>query len=130
VSDISKAIISLVEASGKSSSKMTHGLKSVGNGSMQAGITRIADYFAKEGIKVGAIGGFIGGSVAVGVPLILFLRKVINENKKHKAEGEAILRDLEAGMLEAGEADCGTSESGTSLSIVAEEDAQVSTSAD
>lgn len=81
---------------------MTHALKHLGNGDMQKGITRISNYFTKEGIKIGEERGFIRGAAGVsGFFLLIFLiRKTMLEHQKHKAEGEAILKGLEDGLTD------------------------------
>jgi len=99
MNDIGKQINTLIKPSGKSASKMTHALKYLGNGDMQTGIERVADYFTKEGIKIGEVRGFINGTV-VGVSLILLIQQVMMEHQKHKVEGKAILKGLEDGMTD------------------------------
>ena len=97
MSDTVTQIKVLIEASGKTAPAMTAVLKKIGNGSMQTGITTVAHFFAKEGIKVGTIRGAIGGvagTVAVG-GLIWLVQKVIKDHQLHKEEGEAILKALE-----------------------------------
>jgi len=81
---------------------MTHALKNLGNGNMQNGIARIAEYFTKEGIKSGTIRGvFLGaGGIAVLIALINLIKKAIKKNQKHKLEGEAILKALEDGITD------------------------------
>ena len=94
MSDTVTQIKVLIEASGKTAPAMTAALKKIGNGSMQTGITTVAHFFAKEGIKVGTIRGAIGGvagTVAVG-GLIWLVQKVIKDHQLHKEEGEAILK--------------------------------------
>lgn len=103
MNDIGKLINDLIKSSGKTAPKMTNALKNIGNGDMQAGIARIADYFTKEGLKVGQVRGLIGGiaigGVAVG-SLIFLIQKVVKEHKKDKEEGEAILKGLEEGITD------------------------------
>lgn len=95
-------ISDLIKSSGKSAPQMTHALKHLGNGDMQKGITRISNYFTKEGVKIGEERGFIRGAAGVsGLFLLIFLiRKAMLEHQKHKVEGEAILKGLEDGLTD------------------------------
>lgn len=107
MSDTANQIKNLIEASSKAAPAMTKALKKLGDGSMQAGITRIADFCVKEGIKVGTIRGAIGGvvgTVAVG-GLVLLVRKAIKDHQFHKEEGEAILKALEDSITGCEEGD-------------------------
>lgn len=107
MSDTANQIKNLIEASGKAAPAMTKALKKLGDGSMQAGITRIADFCVKEGIKVGIIRGAIGGvagTVAVS-GLVLLVRKAIKDHQFHKEEGEVILKALEDSIVGCEEAD-------------------------
>ena len=65
--NIGKEILEILKQSGKSASEITHALKFIGNGSMEAGLSKIGVYFQKEvknGTMKGAIGGAIGGAIA------------------------------------------------------------------
>jgi hypothetical protein len=97
MSDTANQIQALITASGKSAPQMTQAFARLGGGNMQSGITRLANFLTKEGIKIGTIRGAIGGVVgtaAIG-SLILLIRKTVKEHKNHKSEGEAILKELE-----------------------------------
>ncbi|MEN6350987.1 MAG: hypothetical protein ABFD08_16525 [Syntrophomonas sp.] len=85
-------ITDLITASGKTGPQMTHALKVLGNGDMQLGFLRIANYFLAEGIIVGRLQGVVGG--AIGVWLIFLIAKLIKdgrEKSKQKEEAKAIM---------------------------------------
>lgn len=94
-----KEILEILTPSGKSAPEITHALKFIGNGSMEAGLSKIGDYFQKEvknGTMKGAIGGVIGGAILI--KTVELVKKKIDENKKHKEEGEVILKGLREGL--------------------------------
>lgn len=110
MNDTNKEILDFFNSSGKSASAMTHALKSIGNGSMEAGVSRIGDYFKKEvkiaiekGVKSGAIGSVIG--ITLVFATVSLVKKKIDESKKHKDEGEAILKGLEEALTDYSEED-------------------------
>ena len=107
-------IAHLLTESGKSASDMTHLVKSLGEGSMQKGLTRIGDYFqdeiaitAKTYLKKGVIKGVVGGSTGT---LIIggcaygayrLIKKKKNEIAqdaeqlaRHEAEGQSIINAM------------------------------------
>lgn len=103
MSDIGNEIQALIKASGKSAPQMTHALKRLGSGDMQSGIKRIASYLTKEGIKIGTVRGTICGVIgtaAVG-SLILLIREAVKAHQSHKAEGVAILKELNKSLAES-----------------------------
>ena len=94
-------IVDLITDNGKPAPDMTHALKLLGNGSMQAGLTRIGNHFKAEisaafskGLTKGRIqGSILGilGTIAVGKTIAL----TVNKQKKsaaHETEGKDILR--------------------------------------
>lgn len=94
-----KEILEILTPNGKSASEITHALKFIGNGSMEAGLSKIGDYFQKEvknGTMKGAIGGVISGVILI--KTVELVKKKISENKKHKEEGEIILKGLREGL--------------------------------
>ena len=98
--DIEKQITDLVNQKGKSASQITHAFSFIGNGDMATGIKRMADYFKKEGQKIGMVKGAVGG-VAISTLIFgmgILIKNKIEENKKHREEGEAILKGLEDGL--------------------------------
>ena len=108
MSNTGNQIKQLLQSNGKSASEMTHALKFIGDGSMEDGLKRIGDYFeeeAKKGRVDSAIGGAIGAAVItmIFVGLGVLIKRKIDEDKKHKEEGEAILKGLEEGLLEYSE---------------------------
>lgn len=110
MSSISKEISELLNSSGKSASEMTHALKFIGNGSMEAGLSRIGDYFEKEiksATEKSAIGGVIGGAIGATILIAtgVLVKRKIDENKKHKEEGEDILKGLKEGLIDYSEED-------------------------
>lgn len=104
MTDIEKAIADLLIPDGKPSPKMTHAVKFIGDGSMQNGFARIADYFTKggerNGFKKGVVGGSIGGFAAASVifAIGILIKNRIDKDKALEAEGTAILRGLEEGV--------------------------------
>jgi hypothetical protein len=100
--DTATQIKNLLETSGKAAPAMTTALKKIGGGSMQTGIAAIADFFAKEGIKLGTVRGAVGGAVGTAAlgGLILLVSKIVKEQRAHNAEGEAILEALESNIAE------------------------------
>lgn len=104
MTDIEKAIVDLLMPDGKPSPKMTHAVKFIGDGSMQNGFARIADYFTKagerSGFKKGAIGGSIGGFAVASIIFAIgvLIKNKIDKDKALEAEGTAILKGLEEGM--------------------------------
>jgi hypothetical protein len=105
MSDAAVQIQELIKTSGKAAPAMTTALKRLGKGDMQSGITRIADYFLKEGVKVGTIRGAVGGVIGTVTidSLILIIREAVKSHKSHKVEGEAILKELEESLAESEE---------------------------
>lgn len=92
-------ILEILTPSGKSAPEITHVLKFIGNGSMEAGLSKIGDYFQKEvknGTMKGAIGGVIGGVILM--KTVELVKKKIDESKNHKEEGEVILKGLREGL--------------------------------
>lgn len=92
-------ILEILTPSGKSAPEITHALKFIGNGSMEAGLSKIGDYFQKEvknGTMKGAIGGVIGGVILM--KTVELVKKKIDESKNHKEEGEVILKGLREGL--------------------------------
>lgn len=103
MTDIEKAIADLLVPDGKPSPKMTHAVKFIGDGSMQNGFERIADYYTKvgerSGSKKGAIGGGIGGFAVATITFAIgvLIKNKIDKDKALEAEGTAILKGLEEG---------------------------------
>ena len=97
-------IANLIVQNGKTGPEMTHALKDLGEGDMQKGITRIAEYFLTESsnsLKVGRLQGTVGGVVGVGLLLLIIkLFKDSKKNSKRKEEGKVILKCLEKNLLE------------------------------
>lgn len=103
-------IVDLITDNGKPAPDMTHALKLLGNGSMQAGLTRIGNHFKAEisaafskGLTKGRIqGSILGilGTIAVGKTIAL----TVNKQKKsaaHETEGKDILRAMETSPIPA-----------------------------
>ena len=103
-------IVDLITDNGKPAPDMTHALKLLGNGSMQAGLTRIGNHFKAEisaafskGLTKGRIqGSILGilGTIAVGKTIAL----TVNKQKKsaaHENEGKDILRAMETSPIPA-----------------------------
>lgn len=102
MSKTSEQIKDLILNFGKKAPEMTHALKFIGDGNMQKGIGKIADYYFEEGMKKGTIKGAAGGAatLAIGALVIRFVKKKISESKKHEQEGQEILKGLRNGMAE------------------------------
>lgn len=103
-------IVYLITNNGKPAPDMTHALKLLGNGSMQAGLTRIGNHFKAEisaafskGLTKGRIqGSILGilGTIAVGKTITF----TVNMKKKcvaHETEGKDILRTMETTSIPA-----------------------------
>lgn len=97
MNDTKKQILELLSSRGKSAPEMTHALKFIGNGSMEAGLARISDYFSKE-VKLGTMKGALGATLVIAI--IALVKKKVEENRKHNEEGEAILKGLEKGLAD------------------------------
>lgn len=93
-------IETLLQSRGKSASKMTEALKFIGNGKMEVGLNRIAEYFSREGEKAGIIKGVTGTLtiVAIFAGVAYLVKEAIEKNKNLKSEGEALIRDLRDGL--------------------------------
>ncbi|MCM1233069.1 MAG: hypothetical protein NC489_23340 [Ruminococcus flavefaciens] len=103
--DLSLQIYDLIQSEKKSADKITRALADIGDGKMNVGIKRVADFFMKtgsvEGEKRGLVKGEIRGTLgcittlSVLYCLISFIKKKINKKKEYEAEGKIILRALE-----------------------------------
>lgn len=88
-------ILGLIADTGKTAAEMTNGLKNVGDGSMQDGLSRIATYFLDEGFIRGKRIGIIQGAVLVSLTAIGGITIMyILDKKKHQQEGDAIVADF------------------------------------
>jgi hypothetical protein len=94
VNEIAKQIFDLLQASGKSAAVIARALKSIGGGSMQDGVRRVADYFMTEGLKRGAIKGALGGVAITSLLFILgfLIYEKIQNDKNHDAEERPYLK--------------------------------------
>ena len=89
-------ILELINSVGLDSSKITHALRELGDGKMQDGLRRIAEYGMKEGFRNGqksGIGIGIGiGAVAVSVSVGTY--KIVTDRiamaREHGQEGKTI----------------------------------------
>jgi len=95
-----KQIFDLIQSEGKSAAKMTKGLKLIGDGDMEAGLYKLAEYMKKEGEKKGIIEGSIGTAtiLLIGGAIVYLIYDMIKKNRALNEEGKAILRDLEEGL--------------------------------
>lgn len=103
--DVAQKIYELLMAEGMSADKITHALACIGDGKMDVGIKRVADFFMEEGIdqgekrglKKGSVGGVIGGVAiaSISYALIRFFKKRIDEKKELSMRGKTILKALE-----------------------------------
>lgn len=113
MSDIKKDIKELINTSGKAAADMTHAFKNIGNGDMQRGVKRFADYLFKEGcnqgIKMGEKSGWIKGSLttlgvvafAIGGGLYIKNRYVAYKSKKaFEEEGKEIFNAIKSSVPE------------------------------
>jgi hypothetical protein len=97
-------ITNLITKNGKTSPEITHALKDLGDGDMQTGLTRIAEFFLADSahsLKTGRIQGVIGGVAGVGAILLFykFIKSAV-KNSKHIEEGKVILNCLEKNLTE------------------------------
>ena len=100
MSNTANQILNLMQSNGKTAPEITHDLKVLGNGSMQAGLQRIGAYFNHEiaiesskALSRGRVEGtLIGiGITAIVIPTALYLKKKFKEINEHDAEGQKIL---------------------------------------
>ncbi|WP_405373202.1 hypothetical protein [Pseudobutyrivibrio sp.] len=101
MSNTANQISNLMQSNGKTAAEMTHAVKELGNGSMQAGFQRIGAYFDQEiaissakALSKGRIEGtLIGiGITAIVIPTTLYVKRKISERKEHESEGKKILK--------------------------------------
>lgn len=97
-------IANLITKNGKTGADMTHALKELGDGNMQRGLTRIAEFFLADSahsLKIGRIQGAVGGAAGAGAIFLMYrlIKDNIN-NSKCKEEGKAILKTLEKNLPE------------------------------
>lgn len=100
MNNVEKQILNLINSTGKSVTKMSNPLKIIGDGSMEKGIKKIADYMLNTGLMKGRVQGVVGTITITGIALIIgkLIKDYIKEKKLHKEEGEAILKALEDGL--------------------------------
>lgn len=102
--NIEMQIKDLMTRNGKTGPDMTHALKDLGDGDMQRGFARIAEFFhadSAHSLKLGRIQGTVGGAAGFGTIFLIYkLIKGAVKNSKHKEEGKAILNCLEKNLPE------------------------------
>lgn len=95
----------------KSGADTTHLFATVGDGDMQKGIERFANYFTEDGIgigkKIGEKSGFFKGAAVTGIIFTAILtgielKKKNDEKKKHEKEEDEIIRCLKKDVKESG----------------------------
>lgn len=105
--DLTAQICNLLQSERQSADKITHALARIGDGKMDVGIKRLADFFMKTGNIKGekrglakGIGGTLGGITILSVLyyLIKYIKNRINEKKEYEAEGKVILKELEEAL--------------------------------
>lgn len=88
--NVRNQILNLINTHGKSASKITEALCSIGDGKMEVGITRIAKYFENIGIIKGSVGTLST------IALIVVIKKFVYDKfKNNQKDGEEILNGLE-----------------------------------
>lgn len=117
MSNITNEIKELIYTSGKAAPNMTHAFKNIGNGDMQRGIKKFADYLFKEGrgkgigqgYKMGVKSGRVQGSlITLGVVSLaigggLYIKDRYEAYKSKKAleeEGKEILDAIKSSVPE------------------------------
>ena len=113
MNNIANQIRTLINSKGQSAPKITSGLANIGNGNMQDGIKRIAEFQLKTGLDTGTKAGIRTGTVrgAIGTTIIIVVLGGIGyivydktrKSKKEKAlraEGKAILKGLEESIID------------------------------
>lgn len=117
MSNIPNDIKELINTTGKAAPHMTHAFKNIGNGDMQRGVKRFADYLFKEGcdqgigqgFKMGEKSGWVKGSLttlgvislAIGGGLYIKDRYEAYKSKKAlEEEGKEILDAIKSSVLE------------------------------
>ncbi len=99
MSTVTSEITKIISANNPAAPFMTHALAELGNGSMQAGLKRIVNYYARESalnLKVGRIqGGIIGvlATTAIGGGIAYWYCS--HQKNELKKEGEEILNTLQ-----------------------------------
>lgn len=110
--DLTAQICNLLQSERQSADKITHALARIGDGKMDVGIKRLADFFMKTGNIKGekrglakGIGGTLGGITILSVLyyLIKYIKNRINEKKEYEAEGKVILKELEEALNNSNE---------------------------
>ena len=102
MNDIEKQILDLTASSGKSADKITAGLKFIGDGNMQDGIKRLANYCSSSSYNKGHANGLIkGAGGTLGILSFIFLiikltQQQIKKKKELEIEGQAIIEALES----------------------------------
>lgn len=95
-----KKIDSFLSNTGKSASQMSRGLKKLGDGSMEKGINKVAEYMFKDGSDSGFRKGFGVATVVIGSGILIYkscgiIKKRINEKKQLKCEEKDIIEAFE-----------------------------------
>ena len=106
---ISKAVEELISTNGKAAPDMTHALKVMGDGDMQNGVKRFANYFLEEGKERGFVAGeksgiMKGAVITVSILSLVHIGKnILDRNathKKHQIDGKIILEGLKQSVSE------------------------------
>ena len=98
---LKEQVINLLNEKGKSADTMTSALKTIGDGSMENGINKLAQFAEQVGEKQGLTKGLIlgiTGAITVGglvQILIRYIKKRIKEEKNFELEGKEIIKKLE-----------------------------------
>lgn len=94
---LEEQIMTLLNEKGKSADTMTSALKSIGDGSMENGINKLARFMEKAGKNQGVLLGIMGTITIAGLIqlLIKYIKNKISSEKKFELEGKAIIKKLE-----------------------------------
>lgn len=93
-------ITNLITKNGKTGAEMTHALKDLGDGDMQRGLTRLAEFFLEDSAPSLKLGRIQGAAGVVAIFLFYKLIKSAVKNSKHIEEGKVILNCLEKNLPE------------------------------
>lgn len=93
----------------KDCTEMTHLVATVGDGNMQKGFNRLANFFTAEGIekgiKLGEKSGFIKGAAVIGIAwgAVEIGKQIVKRTiakKKHEADGDVIIEKIKEAAID------------------------------
>ena len=94
---LKEQVVNLLNKKGKSAAAMTSALKAIGDGSMENGISNLAQFAEKIGEKQGFTKGLITITVAGLIQILIkYIQKRMKEEKNFELEGKKIIKKLES----------------------------------